>query len=182
MANNLSVWLVPGPTSPAAALFSTLVLDLAERHGTEAFAPHVTLVGAVEVASPDAFEPIWEAIVRHARAQGPLDVPLSGVEAGALFYRCVYARVGPHPVLEALNASAQELIAALRPKEPFMGHLSLIYSDMPHAQRLEVCAEASALIRNEVAHVALSRVQLWDTTGPHEGWTMLAEADLEADE
>lgn len=76
--SNFSLWLVPD--TPEGPVLRELVYDLAGRHATMTFAPHVTLVGALTSVSEE------DAIAHAAslaESVSPLRLPFTHAEAGA---------------------------------------------------------------------------------------------------
>lgn len=158
----LSLWLVPTPSSTAAATY--LVNLASEAAHTEPFPPHVTLLTLAAGTSAAVAAAVAE---RLALATQPLQLAISSVEAGLddrhWKYRCVYLRVQHSSSLARLRAAAVATLPAIDAKEEYMPHLSLCYSDCAAAERilLRDAVAASASVPDDIT---LARLELRDCT------------------
>lgn len=155
----LSLWLVP-PAELHASL-EAAILGLARRHGTEAFEPHVTLLGGLEAPAAGLSSPAR----RLAEGLRPFEVHLVGASTGLDFYRCVYVAAAGTPELLFAHALAREAFE-VQPEEPFRPHLSLVYGDLG-AEEKEFARLAAGDLRSSFLADALHVV---DTSGPVSGW------------
>jgi hypothetical protein len=170
MATGFSLWLMPDVATAGAA--AALVERLAPAHAGVLFEPHVTLLGDIFPPSVESLEATASAI---AAATPPIAVSFSRAATGGVYYRCVFALVGPiPPALAAANSAAQ---AACGHDEVFMPHMSLLYSDIPQDEREAVAAAVADAVA-ALPPATLGRLELWDTTGRPPTWKLVRAWDL----
>jgi len=163
-ARGVSLWLVP--VDEARRALSRLIAELAERLGTPAFAPHLTLVAGVTRSADDVVRRAGDL----ALALEPLSLPLRGPEGRDETFRCLYLPVGETLKLLATHALAR---SALRlGDEPLHEpHLSLVYGTLLPEQRLPLVAELAPRVTSRVEFAALEVVR---TEGAVANWQSLA--------
>lgn len=122
-----SFWLMPGPED--ARLLEGIVDELAARHHTPRFTPHLTLLGNVPLA-PEGAEGLLAAI---AQAAGPWASPVADIVTGAAFFRSFYALFDAEPSLGALRSATAETTGL--DGGPFMPHISLLYGPVEAAAK-----------------------------------------------
>jgi hypothetical protein len=131
-ARGLSLWLV---LDDAALMpLRALIASLAERLGTSAFEPHVTLLGGLEHREAD----VTERAQRLASSVGPLSVPVVGVGARDEYFRCLFLELAQDPALLALRERG---CLVFERAGAFLPHLSLVYADLAEAPRGRLRAE-----------------------------------------
>jgi len=147
---------------PEADRLEALIRATAEREGTPAFRPHLTLLGAMP--GP---EPLRSAqAMALARELHPLALNVTAVTAQADYYRGVVLEVGLTVELaEARSLAAATFAYALEPA--YRPHVSLVYGELPVVRKAELAAE--------LAHMAGSRLsathlELVDVTGSPDRW------------
>lgn len=126
-----SVWLVP--TEKDVDSVQPTVNDLAKRHGTTPFLPHVTIWGettaplrVVEQAARDAIYGIV-----------PFQVEVEKLDYTEIWAKTLFAQIKPHPTLDEINRRLRERLRryadyVLNP------HMSLIYKkEMTEEQKLK---------------------------------------------
>jgi len=165
-----SLWLLPPET--LRARLATLIAELARRHGTVAFEPHVTLLGGI--AAPE------ESLLGGARGLvarlRPFDVRLGDVGFGAELFHCVFVAVTETPALLQAHALAQEAFG-LASAEPFRPHLSLVYGHLDHAEKQAARSAAGDLSASFIA----DSLHAMDTSGEVARWRRLANYPLDGD-
>ncbi len=179
-----SLWAVPRDAAPWAAL----IAHLSTAHGLTNFPPHVTLVGDVGGLA-DAEDAAERGARVAATAPAPLRVRVRHVGWSAATYRCVYALADATPTLTALHGAALHAFGVAEEPAGYMPHISLAYappSQLPVEARAHVAAGVAGAVEAAGGGdggdgIALSRVELWDTTGPHEGWRRVRAWDLGGD-
>jgi len=173
-----SIWFAAAPDSDNARVLSTLVADLAARHGGAPFPPHLTIVGAVPFSSPAAAAALGARLA--ALAGAPFTIPYARAAAGSLFFRCVYAlaELAP-PALLAVHAAARGAVGGAEIGGAFMPHVSLLYSHIDDAARAAVVDEVAGVVR-ELGGLRVGALEVWDTTSgeAHEGWTLVESFPL----
>jgi 2'-5' RNA ligase len=140
-----------------------VIAGLARRHGTEAFEPHVTLLGGLAGA-----EETLSAARRLAAGLRPFEVQLLGASTGLEFLHCVFVTVAGTPELVGARTLAREAFG-VQPAEPFRPHLSLVYGDLG-AEEKEFARLAAGELRSSFVADALHLV---DTSGPASRWRRL---------
>ncbi|HSB62293.1 MAG TPA: 2'-5' RNA ligase family protein [Vicinamibacteria bacterium] len=164
----VSLWLVP--EGSAAERLSALIGELAARHGTPRFAPHLTLLPLVGGAEDDVLE-------RAARLAGelpPLEVRLLGPESRDEYFRRLFARAEATPALREAHARAAARFG--RPPDPdFLPHVSLLYGRLAAA---EVEGLRSALVGRVEGRFAAAHLHAWLTEGRVADWRPLARFAL----
>jgi 2'-5' RNA ligase len=159
-ARGVSLWLMPA--GAARQRLAALVESLAARLGTEPFAPHLTLLPAIEGA-PDAV--LTTARGLAARLQ-PLTVRLESVEGREDHFRCVIALAASDEPLRAAHAAAARAFGR-EPDPSFLPHLSLVYGSLAPETKRALATEAApvAAISFEAKHL-----HVWRTEGPVGDW------------
>ncbi len=162
--SSYSLWLTP--SAAQAPALRAEIARLRGEVGGPAFEPHVTLLVAAPGTTDAAARAACAAL---AAARAPLHVAFTGVEAGAdarhWRFRCVFARVRDDAAVHAVHAAAKAALPAAHPDEPYMPHLSLLYSEIDAAGRAAAAAGAArALAAAGAADGAtLDAIELWFT-------------------
>lgn len=167
-AVGVSLWL--SPAGEEARALGRLIDELSARLGTPRFEPHLTLLGGLGLAEPEA-----EARAgRLASRLPPLRLALGDLEGEPVFLRCLYAVVEPSAELEAARAEA---VAAFGPPTTpgFRPHVSLVYGRLsPDAQ-----AEQARALRPRLPPGVVARhLDLMSTEGPPAAWRLVRRFDL----
>ena len=134
MSLPLYLWLLP--PKPVEDRFAELIERLGKRLGTPHFIPHITLVGTLHSTHDE--------IIRHteklAEALPPIPVRLEGLGWTDQFYRCLFIRAERND--EILRAHKIASTALGKSAEiDFMPHLSLVYGEIPRAQKMLIAGE-----------------------------------------
>ncbi|MGL4810851.1 MAG: hypothetical protein ACRCXM_03660, partial [Beijerinckiaceae bacterium] len=99
-----SVWLLA--CSADEELFSAIVRELADRHGTPLFHPHLTLASNVP-QSPAHVALHLPAIAAGAQA---FSIPVTDIVTSEMFFRSFYASFALTPPLQGLRDAAQNAL------------------------------------------------------------------------
>jgi hypothetical protein len=111
-----ALWLLPA--EPWANRLERTIADLARRHGTRAFLPHVTLCSAQGAKDASALEAL-------ASRWRPQQLTVAGLHWGDDAFTWLYLRLLPSPGTDLIG-EAQQAFANSHP--PAIGlHLSLLY-------------------------------------------------------
>lgn len=167
-AKGVSLWLVPeGAVQERLGL---LIAELARRHGTPRFEPHVTLLGGLVLPEAEVLASAQGLARRLGRPCIQLTVPDLSEE----YFRCLFVRVEETKSLLAAHAlAAQAFGRGARP--PFVPHLSLLYGHLTPAAKREALSELAGRfgIGFEARHLQVVR-----TEGPPADWRVLAALTL----
>jgi len=119
-----ALWLLP--EQHCADQLATTIAELAQRHGTRAFVPHITLCSGSNAADGAG---LHQAALALARRWSPLQLQVEGLQAGADVFTFLFLRLQLlHPAEATLVHEA--LVALPECHAPAVGlHLSLLYAD-----------------------------------------------------
>lgn len=119
-----ALWLLP--EKDCADRLAKTIAELAQRHGTRAFVPHITLCSG---SSPADGAGRQQAALALARRWSPLELQVEGLQAGADAFTFLFLRLQLlHPPGAALIREALEGLPDCH--GPAVGlHLSLLYAD-----------------------------------------------------
>lgn len=123
-----SLWLIPGGVT--FVRFDTLIARLAARYGSPRFAPHVTLLGGIELPEAEALDRARALAARLA----PYTITLGLVGGEDTFFKALFVRAAPESPTLAANALARQVFGIGSDAE-YAPHLSLAYGDFPAATR-----------------------------------------------
>jgi hypothetical protein len=169
MPGGLSLWLVP--EEPERARLEALIRALAQRLGTPPFAPHVTLLGGIGLAAPEARERAREL----ARGPGSLALQLTHAAHADEFYRCVVLEALPSDALLRAHEAARQALGG--GPGSYRPHLSLVYGRLPAAFREALVGEVEGTLPLPLATNA-AHLELLATAGPPARWSRIAGFDL----
>jgi 2'-5' RNA ligase len=180
-ASSFSVWVAPPAGTPLSRRLRAEI-DAAASHvpGAPPFPPHLTLVGGLPEMEEAAAR---RAAARLAAELAPFEVALDHVAAGRAFYQCVYALAKRSPAVVAAGAAARAAFG-LDPKEHFMPHVSLLYSDADLAERERLATELQGRLFGGAADTLPARafvaeeLELWRTDGEVARWERVAALPL----
>lgn len=117
-----ALWLLPAPAS--GDRLQPCIEELARRHGTPAFAPHITLCSGEGSADGADRRVAAEAL---ARRWSPLEFPVEGLAWGADFFTFFFLRLRQPPGVDRIAEALAALPGCQGP--PVGPHLSLLYAD-----------------------------------------------------
>jgi hypothetical protein len=150
-AVGMSLWLMP--EGGVGDRLRALIGELARRHRTPAFPPHLTLL--VGIPGPE-----------EARSLGPITIRLREVAASDEYFRCVFVQAEPTKALRGAHVDARAAFGGAAPTL-FLPHLSLIYGRLGPPERAAVLLELGGTL--ELAFEA-SRLHVFRTQGPPRAW------------
>lgn len=134
----VSIWLVP--EEEEAASLRLLIQGLAERLGTPAFEPHVTLLPGLRGPAEEIAHTASQLLAADLEA---MTVPLGPVTASPQPFRCLYLPVSPTFRLIHAHAVVRSAFAP-RDQGPFEPHLSLVYGRLGDEEKRQVSSEIGA--------------------------------------
>jgi hypothetical protein len=119
-----ALWLLP--EQDCADQLATTIAELAQRHGTRAFVPHITLCSGSNAADGAG---LHQAALALARRWSPLQLQVERLQAGADMFTFLFLRLQLlHPPEATLIREALEALPDCH--APAVGlHLSLLYAD-----------------------------------------------------
>lgn len=165
----VSIWLVP--EEEEAVPLRRLIKDLAQRLGTPAFEPHVTLLPGLRGAAEEIAQTASQLLAADLEA---MTVPLGPVLAGPSPFRCLYLPVAPTFRLIHAHALVRSAFAP-RDEGPFEPHLSLAYGRMSDEQKRDLTGEIAATTPPKLRLWAIAIVR---TEGSVETWQSVARIPL----
>lgn len=166
----ISLWVMP--RGEEAQRLAALIDELAARHGTPRFAPHLTLLPLVEGAEDDVLARAAEL----ARELPPLEVRLLGPETRDEYFRRLFVRAEATPALREAHARAAARFG--REANPgFLPHVSLLYGRLP-AEEAE--GLRAALVGRVEGRFDAVHLHAWRTAGPVADWRPLGRFALGA--
>ncbi|KAF8463806.1 2',3'-cyclic-nucleotide 3'-phosphodiesterase [Gautieria morchelliformis] len=116
-----SLWLVPQPSSSAAATLQGVIESISKAHSSPSFPPHATLASLPESIS-------LAEINSCLSSQEQVMLSFEQVRTGPTFYQSVFIAIQPSPQLSQLHQHVHESLR-LQPKTPEFPHLSIYYGD-----------------------------------------------------
>jgi hypothetical protein len=119
-----ALWLLP--EQDCADQLATTIAELAQRHDTRAFVPHITLCSGSNAADGAG---LHQAALALTRRWSPLQLQVEGLQAGADMFTFLFLRLQLlHPPEATLVQEALEALPECH--APAVGlHLSLLYAD-----------------------------------------------------
>jgi 2'-5' RNA ligase len=169
LARGLSLWLMP--EGDTAERLAARIDRLAARHGTERFAPHLTLLSALELAEPRALEAARLAAAKLA----PFAVTLDGIEGHEGYFRCLFVRAEDDGALRAAHVTAARAFGR-QPDPGFLPHVSLVYGMLGPDEKRAIAQEVGDDLR---LRFEACQLHLWRTEGPVADWRELGAFGLQ---
>jgi 2'-5' RNA ligase len=169
LARGLSLWLMP--EGDTAERLAARIDRLAARHGTERFAPHLTLVSALELAAPQALR----AARRAAADLAPFTVALDDIQGRDEHFRCLFVRAEDDGALRAAHVTAARAFGR-QPEPGFLPHVSLVYGMLGPDEKRAIAQEVGDDLR---LRFEACQLHLWRTEGPVADWRELGAFDLQ---
>ena len=156
MSGRYSLWLVPEDGDPVADRLAALIADYAEGYDdAPEFDPHVTLGGGVRGDE----EPIRTAVRNLAAAHDPVDLPVVKRHCSTTTTQSVFYLVEPTAALLDLHRNASDALDA--DIGMYVPHFSVIYADLPVAERRRLVEELPEdMVGSEVQGAALELVEI----------------------
>lgn len=162
-----SLWLVPDRESLAFQELAALIRDCTTlADDAPVFDPHVTLLGGLS-GEREAVVATTEKLAREADSP---TVTLTDVSCSTTTHQCVFARVQPTVSLLTLHQEAVERFGVSPPM--YVPHLSLLYSEMPIADRVSL-ADSLAL-SDDASSFEVAALEVVETSGPVSTWETVA--------
>lgn len=162
-AKGTSLWLMPDGV--AGDRLAGTVARLASRFGTEAFAPHITLLAGLPGVEPD----VVERAANLASSLAPFRIDLTRVDGREEHFRCLFVHAGLGAGLRSAHVQAARAFG--RTNDPdFLPHLSLVYGRLDRTTKerlgLELATETALSFEARALHV-------WRTEGLVAEWRPL---------
>lgn len=175
-----SLWLMPG--EPAYGRYADLIGRLAQKAGSVAFQPHVTLLGVVGGAGDEPRARCAEL----AQQIEPAEIILRDIDYSAEYYRAITVRA---ELTESLSQARRRAVERCsdQPEAPYQPHLSLLYGDQADRKkrdlidallRQEGLQSTADLVRQAGASFLVAAVHLLDTGGEVRTWQVVQSLPL----
>jgi 2'-5' RNA ligase len=160
-----SLWLMP--EAGAAKRIQEVIAELALRHNTSPFEPHVTLLGMIFSNERRALEKTKQ-LAKEIRS---LRMTPIGIGHSDSYNHSVFVRME----ITAEVGRAHELAAhSFRKRETdFMPHLSLIYSNMGEEDQMEVIRKLNKRTLDLLRGIDMDRLCLYCVEGEVRRWKMV---------
>ena len=167
MKDDYSLWLMPQASDRRR--WRPLIAELAARHNSPAFEPHITLVSGLPASRATAVEKIG----RIAAATSPLRLRLSGPAGCDSYYRCLFMTAVETPPLTALR---QRVLRAFDvPASDYQPHLSLMYGNCAAGVKRRLMDE---LAPRGDAPIVLDKIALFAMRPRVKDWRETAQFEL----
>jgi 2'-5' RNA ligase len=159
------------PAGAVRARLRRLIKRLAMHYGTEAFIPHVTLLGSLAGARDD----ILARSELLAHRMPPFAIRLARADMHDYFFEALFIHARHSPELMRANRLARSVFGKPGGRK-FMPHLSLLYGDLPVA--------AKELILDRIGWrfdlgFEVRHVELWAIRGGPNKWTRVKRLPLQ---
>ena len=128
----IAFWL--SPAAGARELFLGLIKELAQRYTAPVFEPHVTLCGG------DLPEARAHEILRNLCIREPIELEITGIEHSEKYTKTLFVQFRTCQQIEALSAEIEKAAGSEHKLNP---HLSLLYKEMPKAEKAEAARAIS---------------------------------------
>ena len=162
-----SLWLVPERRGATFAQLRRLIESLARRFDTDAFDPHVTLLGSF-VGEDDALAERAQALAARLQRWEIVLGAVISCPSSPNRYQRLFAEVEPTEPLTQAHAAARALFGATA-ADTYAPHVSLAYADATPAQFEALRRRA---VRAGVAGTGFEvrALELWRTEGAVVEW------------
>lgn len=164
-----SIWLCPG--GAADAELAAEIAELTRISGTDAFAPHVTLIGDLDGPPARTLE-----LCRRHRPEGPVTARVTAVSATEAFFMALFLDVEPVPDLSPIRQAIGAVLGRDLPE--YRPHLSLAYGHAPELGGAALHADLAA--RHVGGRIVLDRLCVVASTRhrPIREWQVLHDIPL----
>lgn len=192
-----SLWLVPyGQEHPK---LQDLIekLTLRTEPTTLSFAPHATLLSSeiitAERSVPEIVQCINDALKTFDPALDKVTCKFDIVEAGKLFFQCVYIRLDRHGSTGLLPLHCALRAAFGETKDPdgssYFPHASLVYGNLDDQQKQQILhfVDEARIVEKDsndsqtvagMSHFDATEIQVVRTSGPSDTWQVAARVPL----
>lgn len=147
----IAFWLLPA--AGAREIFERLIAELAERCDAPKFEPHVTIWGGDLVARRAS------AILQTISAREPIELEIERVDFSEEYTKSLFVQFGSSPAIGSLAAEIQQACGGEYELNP---HLSLLYKEIPAAEK----AELARTIKIPFQHVRFDTAKAIQTPHP----------------
>jgi 2'-5' RNA ligase len=143
---------------------------MAERLATPVFEPHVTLLGGITGTEAG----VLDAARGLAAELPPIPIRFTGADGSDEYFRCLFLTAAADPALVDAHRRARARFARLD-EPPYRPHLSLVYGELPPAERDRIGREFGRDLPRRFLARALAAVR---TQGPPSAWRPLDRLPL----
>ncbi len=166
--NGISLWLEP--SGGGGTGLRHLIDRLAEDHGGQSFAPHITLLSALGADEAD----LLEAAAELAGSEHPFRVSFDKIGLEETYWRTMYMRAEDSDELTRLRARACLRLDVT--ESLYRPHLSLMYTDLDISSRRRIVANEVDIVLPSV--VVIDTLAVVRTEGPVAEWDQIATFQL----
>jgi 2'-5' RNA ligase len=148
MVEELSVWLLPRQADRESLV--EIINDLAKRHSSPRFVPHVTIAGPLTASASQVSRKLEEL----ACQMQPFDVLTTVVMHSNSRFKAVFVGLAPHDRFRIMRSDLAQAWPEIRETE-FQPHISLIYKQMPEREREAIVASLTPQLSYSFDEVAI---------------------------
>lgn len=164
VSEGYSLWLISEPVTTKA--LHQVVQSLAQTFDSPVFQPHVTLLGGMTQADPEA--------LNQLSSLTQFTVNAKAVKSGDAFWQALYLPVIKNKEMLAARRLAKKAFGIVT-NQKFEPHLSLLYANLPEDQKL---AAAKEVISTSPTQLKFTQISLVKTTGRTEEFKTLKTINL----
>ena len=144
-----------------------LIEELAQREGTPAFEPHMTVIHRIEGREG----PLCDRITDLAGHLSPIALALAPPRTESHYFRSLYLPVHPNPGVGRIRQLASRAFDHTPPEdEVFQPHFSLLYGDIPEESKQRLIAAVGDRLPQQVF---CDQVALYRLSGSPDVWSVV---------
>lgn len=167
-----SIWLVPEARS--ANCIGALINDLAGKHGSDPFPPHITLAERIYGSE--------DRVLRNAEllATGFEEKLVAGTDwigHSDFYYRSLFVRIKRSNGLKLANSKARAVFKL--PESEFMPHMSLMYADLPEPAKRNIADELIRSSPEWLSGFVLDKISVYRIEDRIPKWKEVGRFDIQ---
>lgn len=166
-----SLWLTPDGES--SAKWRAIIDELANTHGTPAFAPHVTLLPGL-IADR---ETLLSQCRLLANELDPFEIKFARAAHSQRYFQSLFVKIRTSPTLLHAHELAKKVLEH-EPAGEFMPHLSLMYGDLSTQAKKRIIDRLELPVRS----FAVTTIDLFATAGLPAEWRRVETFHLRSSE
>ena len=160
-----SIWLIPEKN--AAKKITPIISKLSAVHGSPLFEPHITLIKGI---------PITKNIIKNFKIffndTYSFDIRSKGINTDIHYFKCIFLEIEKNKDLSELRNKSENFFKVI--ERTYKPHISLLYSDIPLADRKEEARNVSM----DLSKITINKIKLYKTMGKVYSLEELASVSL----